>query len=99
MIIVSGHLTVNPSDREELLGLSVEPMETARGTPGCRAFIVAADPLLEDRVNIYEEWETREALETFRGEGPRRRYRPPDRQSPGRRIRGKTRRLPTAERT
>jgi hypothetical protein len=31
---------------------------------------VAADPIEPDRVNIYEEWESEEALLTFRGAGP-----------------------------
>jgi hypothetical protein len=37
---------------------------------GCRDFVVAADPVEADRVNIYEEWEAEEALMAFRGEGP-----------------------------
>jgi hypothetical protein len=32
--------------------------------------VVAADPLESDRVNVYEEWESEEALVTFRGDGP-----------------------------
>jgi len=42
----------------------------ARRTTGCRDFILAADPIEADRVNVYEEWESEEALRTFRGEGP-----------------------------
>ena len=37
---------------------------------GCRDFVVAADPIEPDRVNVYEEWESEEALLTFRGAGP-----------------------------
>jgi len=32
--------------------------------------VVAADPIAPDRVNVYEEWESEEALVTFRGAGP-----------------------------
>jgi hypothetical protein len=32
--------------------------------------VVAADPIESDRVNVYEEWESEEALLTFRGDRP-----------------------------
>lgn len=70
MIIVSGKIVVRPGSRSKFLTLSTEAMVQARRTPGCRDFVVAADPLDEHRVNIYEEWDTRTALDTFRGEGP-----------------------------
>ena len=31
---------------------------------------MAADPIEADRVNVYEEWESEEALLAFRGAGP-----------------------------
>ena len=42
----------------------------ARRSAGCRDFVVAADPIEAERVNVYEEWESEEALRAFRGEGP-----------------------------
>lgn len=45
-------------------------MEQARRAAGCRDFVVASDPLEGDRVNVYEEWESREKLVAFRGSGP-----------------------------
>jgi quinol monooxygenase YgiN len=42
----------------------------ARRSSGCHDFVVAADPIEADRVNVYEEWESEEALMAFRGEGP-----------------------------
>ena len=45
-------------------------MRAARAAPGCTAFVVAADPLEPGRVNIYEEWESGDAVEAFRGDGP-----------------------------
>jgi hypothetical protein len=49
---------------------SVAAVAQARGSPGCRDFVVAADPIEPDRVNVYEEWEAEEALLAFRGNGP-----------------------------
>lgn len=70
MIIVSGRIYVRPGARDNFLALSTEAMVMARRTSGCRDFVVAADPLETDRVNVYEEWASREALTKFRGEGP-----------------------------
>jgi quinol monooxygenase YgiN len=70
MIIVSGRIHVRPGTRDEFLRLSAEAIVQARQTEGCRDFVVAADPIEPDRVNVYEEWETEEALQKFRGEGP-----------------------------
>jgi len=47
-----------------------EAVAQARQSRGCRDFVVAADPIEPDRVNVYEEWESEEALLTFRGGGP-----------------------------
>jgi quinol monooxygenase YgiN len=70
VIIVSGRLYVRPGSREEFLRRSSEAVVQARATDGCRDFVVAADPLEADRVNVYEEWESKDALSAFRGEGP-----------------------------
>ena len=70
MIIISGRIYVRPGTREKFLALSAEAISQARRTSGCRDFVVAADPVEPDRVNVYEEWESKKALTTFRGAGP-----------------------------
>jgi quinol monooxygenase YgiN len=70
MLIVSGRIYVRPGAREKFLASSAEAVVQARAFPGCRDFVVAADPLEPDRVNVYEEWESEEALLAFRGAGP-----------------------------
>jgi len=70
MIIVSGRIYVRPGAREEFLTLSAEAVAQARRSSGCRDFVVAADPIDPNRVNVYEEWESEEALIAFRGDGP-----------------------------
>ena len=70
MIIVSGHMHVAPGRRGALLASSRDAMIKARAVSGCRAFVVAADPIEPDRVNVYEEWDTESELVKFRGEGP-----------------------------
>jgi quinol monooxygenase YgiN len=70
MIIVSGRIYVRPGARLQFLSSSLEAVAQARQSRGCRDFVVAADPIEPDRVNVYEEWESEQALLTFRGGGP-----------------------------
>ncbi len=70
MIIVAGQIHVREGGRARFLELSSAAMSQARMTSGCRDFVVAADPLDPNRVNVYEEWESRDALHAFREEGP-----------------------------
>lgn len=70
MIIVSGRIYVRPGTRQEFLMSSLAAVAQARHACSCHDFIVAADPIEPDRVNVCEEWESEEALLVFRGEGP-----------------------------
>jgi quinol monooxygenase YgiN len=70
MIIVSGTLKLRPGKRDAFLAASFEAMKAARAAAGCRAFVVSADPIEVDIVNVHEEWDSEEALLRFRGEGP-----------------------------
>jgi quinol monooxygenase YgiN len=67
MVIVAGHITVEPQQREAYLAGCVSVVEQARGTAGCLDFADLIDP---GRVNIFERWESQAAVETFRGSGP-----------------------------
>ncbi len=70
MIIVAGHLRVDAGDRDVFLARSRDAIHLARNAPGCRDFVVAADPLDPGRINVYERWTDRAALHAFRGDGP-----------------------------
>ena len=70
MIIVSGQIYVHPEARQGFLTSSLDAVLQARRSSGCRDFVVAADPVEPDRVNVYEEWDSEEALLAFRGAGP-----------------------------
>src|SRR5207247_1713674 len=56
--------------REAFLASSRGAVIEARRAAGCRDFVVAADPIDPDRVNVYEEWDSDTQLEAFRGAGP-----------------------------
>ena len=70
MIIVAGILFVDPADRDQYLKSSISVMEEARKAPGCEGFALSPDPIEPDRINVYERWETDDALSRVRGPGP-----------------------------
>ena len=70
MIIVSGKLYLRSGTRDAFLATSTDAVKGARNTLGCRDFVVAADPLEPERVNVYEMWDSEEASLAFRGSGP-----------------------------
>jgi quinol monooxygenase YgiN len=70
MVIVAGHITVEPQQRESYLAGCVSVVEQARGTAGCVDFAITADLIDPGRVNIFERWESQAALEAFRRSGP-----------------------------
>ncbi|HEY1518233.1 MAG TPA: antibiotic biosynthesis monooxygenase family protein [Solirubrobacteraceae bacterium] len=70
MIIVAGQILVEPEQREAYLESCVEVVEQARSAPGCLDFALTADVLTEGRINVFERWESAEAVQHFRGDGP-----------------------------
>jgi quinol monooxygenase YgiN len=70
MVIVAGHITVEPQQREAYLAGCVSVVEQARGTAGCLDFAITADLIDAGRVNIFERWASQAAVDAFRGSGP-----------------------------
>ncbi|WP_040772775.1 putative quinol monooxygenase [Nocardia pneumoniae] len=67
MLIVAGYLRV--TDRDHYLDSCREVVRLARAAEGCLDFDLGADLIEPDRVNIYERWADRAAMERFRGAG------------------------------
>jgi len=70
MVIVAGHIVVDPEQRESYLAGCVSVVEQARFAAGCLDFAITADLVDPARVDIFERWESQEAVEEFRGSGP-----------------------------
>jgi quinol monooxygenase YgiN len=69
MVIVAGHLLVDPAERAAYLEGCREVVEQARRTDGCLDFAITADLVDPSRINVYERWESQDAVEAFRGDG------------------------------
>lgn len=70
MVIVAGHITVDPEQRESYLAGRMSVVETARRADGCLDFAITADLIDPGRINLFERWESQAAVEAFRGSGP-----------------------------
>ena len=70
MVIVAGHITVEPKQRDAYLAGCVSIVEQAGLADGCLDFAISTDLLDPGRINIFERWESRAAVEAFRGSGP-----------------------------
>ena len=75
MVIVTGHLTVEPQQRESYLASCVGVVERARGAAGCLDFAITADLIDSGRVNLFERSESQAAVATFRSSAPRNKQR------------------------
>ncbi|TQR82586.1 antibiotic biosynthesis monooxygenase [Mycobacterium hodleri] len=69
-VVVAGHLMVDPDARDDYLAGCLDVVRQARETSGCLDFAISADVLDPGRVNVYERWVSRAAVEAFRGSGP-----------------------------
>jgi hypothetical protein len=72
MVIVAGHLTVDPEQRESSLAAC---MRCRKGLPSrwLPRLAMTADLLDPGRVNLFERWETQASVESFRRSAPRTR--------------------------
>jgi quinol monooxygenase YgiN len=70
MLIIAGHLVVDPADRSSFIADCRVAVEQARGAPGCLDFALSADTLDATRVNVFERWQSEADLLAFRGSGP-----------------------------
>jgi quinol monooxygenase YgiN len=70
MIIVAGHMTVEPQRRESYVERLASVVERGRAAAGCLDFAITADLLDPGRVNVFELWESQATLEAFRRTNP-----------------------------
>lgn len=70
MLIVAGHLIVDPTERAAYVAECRAVVEAARAAEGCLDFSITADLVESGRVDVYERWEAEEPLLAFRRSGP-----------------------------
>ncbi|MFI0453381.1 putative quinol monooxygenase [Actinomadura sp. 6N118] len=70
-IIVAGKVFVDPAERDRFVEGHRNIVEQSRKQPGCLDVAITSDSLEPGRVNIFEHWESEEALERWRAASPR----------------------------
>ncbi|KAA5833681.1 antibiotic biosynthesis monooxygenase family protein [Saccharopolyspora hirsuta] len=66
MLIIAGHVQVDPAQRDAFVAAHRDLVDRARRAPGCLDLAITADPLDPARVNNFERWESEEALAAWR---------------------------------
>ena len=69
-VIIAGKLYVDPGDRERFIAGHRDVVEQGRRYPGCLDLAISADSAEAGRVNLFEYWESEEALEAWRAVAP-----------------------------
>lgn len=77
MLIMAGHLILDPADRAAFLAANTDSVVQARQATGCLDFVQAPDPHDPNRINIFERWDSEEHLLAFWGAGQPDAYSPP----------------------
>lgn len=73
MIIIAGHTLTEAGKRDAAVRAFDEMIERARKHDGCLDLSISADSLDAERINVFELWRDREALDAWRkvAKGPR----------------------------
>ena len=70
MLIIAGHAEVDPDDRDEAVAVMRDPVTRACEAPGCLDVAITADSVDPTRIDNSERWESQQALDTARSNGP-----------------------------
>ncbi|WET82309.1 antibiotic biosynthesis monooxygenase [Amycolatopsis sp. QT-25] len=73
-VSVAGKVYVDPAERDRYVAGHQVIVEKARTHPGCLDVVISADPLEPGRVDVFEHWESEEALNAWRAIAPRPAY-------------------------
>jgi quinol monooxygenase YgiN len=64
LIEIVGWIDVDPASRDELVAASVPFQRSTRSDePGCVAYVFTADPAVDGRIHVYEQWASAAALD------------------------------------
>jgi quinol monooxygenase YgiN len=62
MIVIAGHVAIDPERREEAVQVAREMAEASRREAGCVAYVFSANLEDPNRFLVFEEWESDAAL-------------------------------------
>jgi quinol monooxygenase YgiN len=73
MIIIAGHTLTESGKRDAAVRAFSKMLERARQHDGCLDLSISADPMDEERINVFELWRDQKSLDAWRkvAKGPR----------------------------
>lgn len=63
MLVIAGHVRIEPANREAAVTAARDMMEATRREPGCISYTMSADLADQGAFHIFEEWESQAALD------------------------------------
>ena len=66
MLIIAGHIQVDPGRRDALVAQFTDLVRRARTAPGCLDVAITADSIDPGRINNLERWESQQHLDAWR---------------------------------
>ena len=66
VLIIAGHASVPAAERDAYVRAHRDLVRRCRSASGCLDVAITADPVDPARVNIFERWESQDALDAWR---------------------------------
>ena len=63
MLVIAGHIRIDPAKREAAVAAADDVMEATRREKGCLAYTFSADLHDEGLIHLFEEWDSQDALD------------------------------------
>jgi quinol monooxygenase YgiN len=67
MLVIAGQIRIDPSNRRAAEAAALEMMQATRREKGCRGYTFSSDLADPGLFHLFEEWESKEALEAHFG--------------------------------
>ena len=62
MLVIAGHIRIDPAKRGAAIAAAREMMRDTRREPGCVSYTISADVDDDGVFHVFEEWESAQAL-------------------------------------
>lgn len=76
MIIIAGTINIDPTKAEAAIADAVVMMKATHAEAGNVAYVFSLDPLVPGQIQLFEKWETEEALAAHSASGHMAEFRP-----------------------
>ena len=76
MIIIAGTISIDPNKADQALADAVEMMKATHQEQGNLAYVFSLDPLVPGQIQLFEKWESEEALAAHSASAHMAEFRP-----------------------